>query len=102
MLRATLLKPAGSATPDGLSNTNAAIQTLTTYIPTEVLTLYVSALAALGPITIKVGNVVHQIGRWAPFWTLSYPDTVITWVVFATKIKAAGKAIPASPRKWPL
>jgi hypothetical protein len=95
-------KPAGSATSGNLANTNAAIQTLTTYIPTEVLTLYVSALAALGPITIKIGNEFHQIGRWAPFWSFLVLTPVVVWIAFATKIKAAGKPIPASPGKWPL
>jgi hypothetical protein len=43
---------------------NTALQTLTTYIPTEVLTLYVSAIAAVGPLTV---NGV-PVGRWLPFW----------------------------------
>src|SRR4051794_21245519 len=38
---------------DGANATNTALQTLTTYIPTEILTLYVAAVAALGPLTIN-------------------------------------------------
>src|SRR5216684_6500739 len=76
-------KPAGSAISGSLANTNAAIQTLTTYIPTEVLTLYVSALAALGPVTIKIGNEIHQIGRWAPFWSFLVLTPVVVWIAFA-------------------
>lgn len=99
---ANVPKPVLAAPPSDLANTNAAIQTLTTYIPTEVLTLYVSAVAALGPITITVGKEIEQIGRWAPFWCFLVLTPVIAWIAFATKLKAAGKPIPISPAKWPL
>jgi|SRR5579864_2009230 hypothetical protein len=92
-------QPADTA---NLTNTNGAIQTLTTYIPTEVLTLYVSALAALGPITITIGKQVQQVGRWIPFWCFLVLTPLIVWVTFATKVKAANKPIPTSPRQWPL
>jgi hypothetical protein len=95
-------RTAGSAISGSLANTNGAIQTLTTFIPTEVLTLYVSALAALGPLTTKTGNEIHQIGRWAPFWSFLVLTPIIAWVAFATKITVSGKPIPTSPSTWPL
>src|SRR5258707_7858745 len=81
---------------------NTALQTLTTYIPTEVLTLYVSAIAALGPLTVKIGVRDLQIGRWLPFWCFFIATPLIVWVAFASKIKAEGKTIPLHPSKWPL
>jgi hypothetical protein len=78
--------------------TNTALQTLTTYIPTEVLTLYVSAIAAVGPLTING----LPVGRWLPFWCFFVATPLIVWIAFATKLKAAGKQLPASPAKWPV
>jgi hypothetical protein len=85
--------PAISATAVG-----TALQTLTTYIPTEVLTLYVSAVAALGPVIIKG----HDMGRWIPFFVFLAATPMIVWIAFATKIKAAGKQIPLHPKRWPI
>src|ERR1700687_1983183 len=82
------------------SGPNTALQTLTTYIPTEVLTLYVSAIAALGPLTIKIGTRDLQVGRWLPFWCFFAATPLIVWVAFASKIKAAGRTIPLHPSTW--
>lgn len=71
-----------------------ALQTLTTYIPTEVLTLYVSALAVL--------NTGQEKGRWIPFWCFLAATPILVWIAFATKVKMAKRPIPAAPSKWPL
>lgn len=80
------------------NGTNTALQTLTTYIPTEVLTLYVSAIAAVGPLTVNG----MPVGRWLPFWCFLVATPAVVWIAFATKLKAAGKNLPASPGKWPV
>jgi hypothetical protein len=99
--RATGVVPPAPADAAGQSGggVNTALQTLTTYIPTEVLTLHVAAVAALGPLKGEHG---HNIGRWLPFWCFLVGTPLVVWVAFATKIKAAGKAIPAHPRRWPV
>jgi hypothetical protein len=94
--------PTVAASSFASSAPNTALQTLTTYIPTEVLTLYVSAIAALGPLTVKIGMRDLQIGRWLPFWCFFIATPLIVWVAFASKIKAGGKTIPLHPSKWPL
>jgi hypothetical protein len=94
--------PTVAATSAAASGPNTALQTLTTYIPTEVLTLYVSAIAALGPLTIKIGARDLQVGRWLPFWCFFAATPLIVWVAFASKIKAAGRMIPLHPSTWPL
>ncbi|MBI3637856.1 MAG: hypothetical protein HY216_16810 [Candidatus Rokubacteria bacterium] len=81
------------------NGTTTTLQTLTTYIPTEVLTLYVSAIAAVGPAVTKGGV---SAGRWLPFWCFLVATPLIVWLAFATKLKAAGKPLPASPVKWPI
>jgi hypothetical protein len=94
--------PTAVATSAAASGPNTALQTLTTYIPTEVLTLYVSAIASLGPLTIKIGARDLQVGRWLPFWCFFAATPLIVWLAFASKIKAAGRSIPLRPSKWPL
>jgi hypothetical protein len=91
-----------AATSAVTTGPNTALQTLTTYIPTEVLTLYVSAIAALGPLTIKIGASNLQVGRWLPFWCFLAATPLVVWVAFASKIKVAGRSIPLHPSKWPL
>src|SRR5229473_7188678 len=83
---------------DTTDGTNTALQTLTTYIPTEVLTLYVSAVAAVGPVTING----LPVGRWLPFWCFLGATPLIVWIAFATKLRAAGKPLPLSPVRWPV
>src|SRR5262245_10441021 len=55
----------GAPPPQPGDGASAALQTLTTYIPTEVLTLYVSAIATLGSLRNAQGQ---DVGRWIPFF----------------------------------
>lgn len=89
----------GKETPEG--EVNAAIRTLTTYIPTEILTLYVAVLAALGG-GVEGGTIKPNLSRWIAFWTFLVATPAVTWIVYATKVMVAGKAIPGTPSKWPL
>jgi hypothetical protein len=85
--------------PQANGGPTATLQTLTTYIPTEVLTLYVSAVAALGSVKNTQGQ---DIGRWIPFWCFLVITPGMVWLAFAAKVQAAGKALPTSPAKWPV
>lgn len=92
--------PTGGQQPAPAANgLNTALQTVTTYIPTEVLTLYVSAVAVLGSIKNAEG---HDLGRWIPFYTFLAATPILVWIAFATKLRASSKPIPASPTKWPV
>lgn len=91
--------PPAAAQPAAASGPNAALQTLTTYIPTEVLTLYVRALAAIGTTKDAVGN---EAARWIPFYCFLGATPIAVWIAFATKLKVSGKSIPATPTKWPV
>jgi len=92
---ATVAAPKVSVAPAAGSGPNTALQTLTTYIPTEVLTLYVSAIAALGPLTITVGTHDLQVGRWLPFWCFFCRDAVNRMGRFRLEDKGRGKRAPA-------
>ena len=80
------------------SQVNAAIRTLTTYIPTETLTLYVAVLAALQPPT----KAAVESPSWTIFWWFLIATPLVIWLVYITKAKTAGKPIPWAPLKWPL
>ena len=86
----------GKAAPE--SQVNAAIRTLTTYIPTETLTLYVAVLAALQPST----KSAVPSPTWGVFWWFLIATPLVIWLVYITKAKTAGKPIPWAPLKWPL
>lgn len=73
----------------------AARPSVTTYIPTEVLTLYVALVSAFqheGPPSRR---------DVAFFWAFVGLTPGIVWVTYAKKLKAAGSAIPFGPARWP-
>jgi hypothetical protein len=70
------------------------LRTVTTYIPTEVLTLYVAVVAALQP--------AGATPAWITFWCFLICTPVVVWVVYAIKAKTAKSPFPAAIRTWPL
>ena len=88
--------PASAPLPP--SGASTALQTITSYIPTEILTLYVAAIGILGPLS-AASDSLH---RWLPFWCFLAATPLVVWLVFATKLKSAGKPIPIPPPQWPL
>lgn len=72
-----------------------ALGTITTYIPTEMLTLYVAVVAALG-------SDATVTTRWIAF-AVFLPLTPLTvWLLFATQVKSSGKRIPVAVMRWPI
>jgi hypothetical protein len=90
---------AASPSPTGASGVNTALQALTTYIPVEVLTLYVAVIAALG--SLSVGDKPNLLGHWIAFGVFFFFTPVAQWVVFATKLKEVGKRLPLRVGEWP-
>lgn len=86
----------GKTTPENQVNT--AIRTLTTYIPTEILMLYVAVLAALQPSAKEAAAT----SSWATFWCFLIATPLVTWIVYVGKVKTSGKPFPWAPLKWPL
>ncbi len=86
--------------PTSDNNLTTAIKTVTTYVPTETLTLYVALLAVLQPIDSTSAS--PTTGLWVAFWIfLAFTPTAI-WITYATKVKSDSKKIPWKPSYWPL
>jgi hypothetical protein len=90
---------AGAAAPQsaGATSTNAvsnAINVIAAYIPTEILTVYVAVLAALRhPSQASTPDVFYAFLAATP---------VVVWLIFAAKVKGAGKTLPCLPAQWPI
>jgi hypothetical protein len=114
---------ATGGTPESQNAVTTALKVIVTYIPTEVLTLYVAILGAIqvpnsastqttkGTAAEAANNAAAaaaeaaNVGASAP-WTVFYcflvATPVIVWLVFAAKVHAANKPLPLAPRTWPL
>ncbi|MEX0754968.1 MAG: hypothetical protein WD556_07615 [Actinomycetota bacterium] len=97
--------------PRTASTATAALKSIATYIPTEVITLYVAILAALAPSNpsrpsaraeiTSTGGTVASSADLVAFWIFVALTPVVVWVVYATKVKNADGRLPSSPSKWP-
>lgn len=73
-----------------------ALEAIVAYIPTEIVTTYVAVLAAIND------GGRSQSGQWVAFWAFAVVTPVTVWIVFATKIRAAGEPLPLTPTAWPM
>ncbi len=100
------VEQATGGTAESRSASTSAISAITTYIPTEVLTLYVAALGA-----------VHQKdedlkAEWIAFLFFLAATPIVVWLLYAAKVMNSNKAVPVTvkkpkslplaPGKWPL
>ena len=74
---------------------DTAFNVLFGYIPTEILTLYVAVLAAVHEEKITAAD-------WIAFWSFLVATPIVVWLVYAAKVKAAGKALPLEFAAWPV
>jgi hypothetical protein len=75
----------------------SALAIITTYIPTEILTLYVATLAA-----IQTPNDSAAMEQRITFWIFLVLSPVIIWLVYAAKLRSDNKPLPLSLRQWPI
>jgi len=71
---------------------------LTKYIPTETLTLYVAAIAALPAITVASGGTVEAIHVYAAGAVLT---PIILLLASFGKLRASGSPAAFRPHPWP-
>lgn len=92
---------AAAPKPEAESVGSTALKAIATYIPTEVITLYVAALAAVRAGGSNTGSAAASRGELATFYAFIAMTPIVVWLVYAGKVKTAGKAVPWSPVKWP-
>jgi hypothetical protein len=91
---------AASSKPGTQTTGSATLEAIAAYIPTEVVGLYIAALAA-----VRAGEPVRSgvsSGQIAAFWIFLIGTPVTVWMLYSGKVKSGGKKLPISPRKWPL
>lgn len=74
---------------------SSALSVLFAYIPTEIIALYVTVLAALGPITESFE------AQWVTFLVFLVCTPLVVWVTYAAKVKALNSTIPYKFSEWP-
>ncbi|MEA2992236.1 MAG: hypothetical protein QOD40_1156 [Alphaproteobacteria bacterium] len=93
------------------NDVNTALHVLFGYIPTEIVTLYVAVAAALQPPTTSNAGAAASAGsalaassqaQWIAFWCFFVATPLVVWVVYATKLKTAGKPLPSTYDTWPV
>lgn len=96
--------PAPVAAPPPDNPVMAALKLITTYIPTEILTLYVAAVAIVLP-GVAPGNPTapapNYRAAWVTFFVFLVLTPIVNWLVYAAKLKAAGQGLPLHPADWP-
>jgi hypothetical protein len=94
---AAAIEQATGGTDASKNAVTSAINLIVTYIPTEVVTLYVAVVATLQ------GDDRHVTRpEWIAFFCFVAATPLFVWLLYAAKVRSAGKPLPASPRTWPL
>ncbi|SRR6266404_3974457 len=93
------IEQAKGGTAESRSAMTSTISTITTYIPTEILTLYVAVLGALQPAS---ADQTPSRAEWIAFYFFLAATPVFVWLLYAAKVKNAQKLVPLAPRKWPM
>jgi len=87
------LAAAASGQAPAQSDATAALKAISSYIPSEILTVYVGVLGAL-----QQGGALPPSARTA-FWGFLIGTPVVVWLVYAAKVRAGGGDIWSA---WPL
>jgi hypothetical protein len=90
---------ADPAVPDPYPNTGDAgdpANAIIGYIPTEIVAIYVPAVAAITTPGVPTGD-----GQWALLIAVLALTPITTWAMFAAKRRNAGAPLPIAPSTWP-
>lgn len=75
-----------------------ALQVIASYIPTEIITLYVAVSAALPAITDP--DSVRP-SHWITLGVFLFATPLVVWIAFAVKVVGASKPMPITYSEWP-
>jgi hypothetical protein len=100
-LHATAPADANAPTPSA-APVDTTMNVITNYIPAEILTCYVAVLAALQSSPAPTPGVRTSEAQWIAFGIFQAATPVVFWLVYAAKVKGAGKNLPLSFALWPV
>ena len=89
--------PAGvavAAAPAAMTPVAAVV----TYIPTEILVVYVAAVAAL---TIPGAAGPTPGAAWLAFAAFLIATPIVVWLTYAAKVRNQAGTLPVDPKSWP-
>jgi len=86
--------------PETQSPATAALESIMTYIPGEILTTYVAVVAVIHP-TIGGQTQGSIVVDWVMFFVLILTP-IVSWLIYAAKCMNAGKPMPAAVAQWPV
>ena len=98
---ADISKAAGGGSAP-MNQATSALSVIVTYIPTEILTLYVAVLAALGNNKASSSSVPPSSGATIAFWAFLIATPITVWILFAVKLRSDNKLLPLNPKRWPV
>jgi hypothetical protein len=88
---------------DASRTSGSQMQVIATYIPTEVLTLYVATIAALyDPSKPPLDSAKSRLTAWITLGAFLVGTPIIVWLSYAGKVHTASKPLPLAPRAWPM
>ncbi len=87
---------AESAKPEK-SKSAAAIEALTRYIPTEIITLYIAAASAMAALKTTFPSVTEA----NTYWFFVFATPVVFLIVFAGERRSQKLSALPMPHKWP-
>jgi len=76
-----------------------ALKLITTYIPTEILALYVSAIAVF--ISRPENQSVNLEAAWQTFFSFLLATPMVVWLVYAAKLRGDNNPLPVALAQWP-
>ena len=83
---------------------STALKAIETYIPTEIIALYLAALAAVRAGQEQSGTdsgTIASQGELTSFWLFLALTPIVIWLVYAGKAKTGGARLPMPPKQWP-
>ncbi len=86
------------------STGTTALAAIAAYIPTEIVTVYVAVLAAVGITVSDASSTVSgavAIAPVAPYVGFIVLTPIVVWGLYAVKVVTAGKRLPRSFKAWP-
>ena len=94
------MPPAPEPPPgEGQASMETTMNVLFGYIPTEIITLYVAVIAALGAPETTTGA---WSSAWTTFWVFIVATPLVTWLVYGAKLKNLKLPLPLAFNAWPL